>query len=209
MIFTYFVNYCKIVLGGFMNSFFGFLGVVSMLLWLQSSLPKKWHKITVLVTNLVLLIIGMFSGETINIYYFLLLFIMIGILIYYIWFKKEEKTKEITLKKWSFGTNNDYLVDLVLSGKKTATTSLYDYLTVPVAGEESILTYSNGKKACTIKTTMVMVTEFKNITWDLAKLEGENNSLEEWRSEHIDFFKSIDNNFNENTKVVFEIFEVV
>ena len=91
MIYTFFVNYCKIDLGGFMNSFFGFLGVASMLLWLQSSLPKKWHKITVLVTNLVLLIIGMFSGETINIYYFLLLFIMIGILIYYIWFKKRRK----------------------------------------------------------------------------------------------------------------------
>ena len=86
---------------------------------------------------------------------------------------------------------------------------MYDYSTVPVAGEESILTYSNGKKACTIKTTMVMVTEFKNITWDLAKLEGENNSLEEWRSEHIKFFKSIDSDFNENTKVVFEIFDVL
>lgn len=31
------------------------------------------------------------------------------------------------MKKWKFGTNNDYLVDLVLSGKKRATTSLYDF----------------------------------------------------------------------------------
>ena len=29
------------------------------------------------------------------------------------------------IERWTFGTNNDELVELVLSGKKTATTSLY------------------------------------------------------------------------------------
>lgn len=113
------------------------------------------------------------------------------------------------MKKWKFGTNNDYLVDLVLSGKKRATTSLYDFNDVPIVGEESALIFSDGSIASIAKTSRVVVTEFKNITWDLAKLEGENNSLEEWQKEHIEFFKSIDNNFNENTKVVFEVFEVV
>ena len=113
------------------------------------------------------------------------------------------------MKKWKFGINNDYLVDLVLSGKKTATISLYNENDIPVLNEESELCFSDGNIACITKTCRVVVTEFKNITLDLAKLEGENNSLEEWRSEHIDFFKSIDNNFNENTKVVFEVFEVV
>ena len=37
----------------------------------------------------------------------------------------------------------------------------------------------------------VIVTEFKNIIWDLAKLEGENNSLEEWRKVHKNFFSKI------------------
>lgn len=112
------------------------------------------------------------------------------------------------MKKWWFGTNNDYLVELVLSGKKRATTSLYDSNDVPVINEESALTFSDGSIACITKTSRVVITEFKNITWDLAKLEGENNSFDEWKKEHIEFFKSIDNNFNENTKVIFEIFEV-
>ena len=73
----------------------------------------------------------------------------------------------------------------------------------------SVLTYSNGKIACITKTSRVVATEFKNIIWDLAKLEGENNSLEEWQKEHMDFFESINSDFNENTKVVFEVFEVV
>ena len=113
------------------------------------------------------------------------------------------------MKKWKFGINNDYLVDLVLSGKKRATTSLYDSADFSTVGEVSILTFSDGSIACITKTSRVVVTEFKNITWDLAKLEGENNSIDEWKEEHIEFFKSIDNNFNENTKVVFEVFEVV
>ncbi len=113
------------------------------------------------------------------------------------------------MKKWSFGIDNDYLVELVLSGKKKATTSLYDSNDIPISNEESALMFSNGSIACITKTSRVVVTEFKNITWDLAKLEGENNSLEEWRSEHIKFFKSIDSDFNENTKVVFEIFDVL
>lgn len=113
------------------------------------------------------------------------------------------------MKKWKFGTNNDYLVDLVLSGKKTATTSLYNENDIPVLNEESELCFSDGNIACITKTCRVVITEFKNITWDLAKLEGENNSFDEWKEEHIEFFKSIDNNFNENTKVVFEIFDVL
>ena len=113
------------------------------------------------------------------------------------------------MEKWKFGTNNDYLVDLVLNGKKRATTSLYSEEDVPIVDEESALTYSNGEIACITKTNRVVVTEFKNITWDLVKLEGENNSFEEWQKEHMDFFESINSDFYENTKVVFEVFEVV
>ena len=113
------------------------------------------------------------------------------------------------MKTWKFGIDNDYLVELVLCGKKRATTSLYDEEDMPVINEESALIFSNGKIACITKTSRVVVTEFKNISWDLAKLEGENDSIDEWREEHIKFFKSIDNNFNENTKVVFEVFDVV
>ena len=62
---------------------------------------------------------------------------------------------------------------------------------------------------CFIKTISVIIAEFKNITWDLAKLEGENKSLNEWKEKHINYFNKINPNFNETTKVIFEVFEVI
>ena len=111
------------------------------------------------------------------------------------------------LETWSFGVDNDRLVDLVLQGRKTATTSIYNENSVSEIGEESILVYNNEKKACIVKTKKVIITEFKNITEELAELEGE-GSFDEWRTAHIEFFKAINSDFNENTKVEFEIFEV-
>ena len=93
--------------------------------------------------------------------------------------------------------------------KKTATTSLFEFDCLPTVGDVSILTDSNNNDICILKTKKVIVTEFKNITWDLAKLEGENDTLEEWRKVHKDYFSKIDSNFNDDTKVIFEIFEVM
>lgn len=56
------------------------------------------------------------------------------------------------LKAWQFGINNDKLVNLVLSDKKTATTSLYDEDDIPIIDEESILIFHNDKQACITKT---------------------------------------------------------
>ncbi len=111
------------------------------------------------------------------------------------------------LKTWHFGIDNDKLVELVLSGKKTATTSLYDQNDIPTVNEESILIFDNEKKACVTKIKKVIITEFKNISEELSILEGEGN-FEEWQKAHIEYFKTINPNFNENTKVTFEIFEV-
>ena len=112
-----------------------------------------------------------------------------------------------SLKKCKFGIDNDKLVELVLSGKKTATTSLYDLDDIPNIGEETILVFDNNKNACITKTKKVIITEFKNIDENLSKLEGE-GSFEQWKKNHIEYFKSIDPNFNLSTKVIFEIFEV-
>lgn len=113
------------------------------------------------------------------------------------------------LERWTFGIDTNQLVNLVLNGKKTATTSLYEIDNLSKIGDISILTDANDNNICIIKTKDVIVTEFKNITWNLAKLEGENKSLKEWKQLHTDFFKKIDSNFNEDTKVIFEIFEVI
>lgn len=111
------------------------------------------------------------------------------------------------LNTWHFGNNNDELIELVLSGKKTATTSLYDENNVPVIDQESILVFDNEKKACITKTRKIIITEFKNINEELSYLEGE-GTFEEWKKEHIKYFNTINPSFSENTKVVFEIFEV-
>ena len=73
-----------------------------------------------------------------------------------------------------------------------------------------MLVYNNGKDACKIETINVIITEFKNITEDLAYLEGEGNrSLDYYKKVHTKYFKAIDEDFNENTKVVFEVFKVI
>ena len=82
--------------------------------------------------------------------------------------------------RWTFGIDVDRLVNLVLDGKKTATTSLYELDNVSKVGDISILTDLKDNNVCFIKTINVIITEFKNITWDLAKLEGENKSLNEF-----------------------------
>ena len=112
------------------------------------------------------------------------------------------------MNKWKFGVDNDKLVSLVLNGKKTATTSIYNG-TVEEIGTKSVLIFDDGKDACIIQNVDNVIIEFKNVKWDIAKLEGENNSLEEWRENHYKFFSKINNKFNENTLVLIELFEVV
>ena len=113
------------------------------------------------------------------------------------------------LDRWTFGIDVDRLANLVLDGKKSATTSLYELDNVPKIGDISVLTDSKNNSMCIVKAKKVIVTQFKNITWDLAKLEGENTSLDEWRKNHINYFNKVDSNFNENTMVIFEVFEVI
>lgn len=111
------------------------------------------------------------------------------------------------IERWKFAEKNDLLVNLVLKGKKTATTSIYkkDYKN----HKYSIICYSNGQDACKIKTKKTIKMKFKDMVWNLAKLEGENNNLQDWISQHEKFFKSIDKDFNKDTIIEFEIFELV
>ena len=121
----------------------------------------------------------------------------------------ERKVDNNKLERWTFGINANHLVELVLEGKKTATTYLYEDDREYKENDISILTDMNGNDVCLIQTKEIIITTFKNITWDLAILEGENNSLDDWRREHYNFFKKINANFNKDTKVVFEIFGMI
>ncbi len=110
------------------------------------------------------------------------------------------------------------LLQLVLDGKKKATaSSLLYYQAVneplPKVGSLSIVTDFQGNPKCVIETTNVMILPFKDMTFDICKREGEDETLESWQEGHIRFF-TMDGQengfeFTWDMPVVFEDFEVV
>lgn len=114
-----------------------------------------------------------------------------------------------TLKRWKFGVDNNKLIELVLLGKKTATTSIYNENDLPIIGEETIIVFDDGKDACVVKTTDYRVMKFNEMTEELAKLEGEGDlSLKHWNKIHYNFLKHYNSNFNNESLIIFEIFEL-
>jgi len=112
------------------------------------------------------------------------------------------------MERWKFGINNKKLIELVLSNRKTATCWIYDGNN-SMPGEESILLNDNDVEVCKLRTLDVKILKFKDVTWDLAKLEGEYNSLSEWKNSHFEFFKGINEKFNEDSLIEFEVFEII
>ena len=125
------------------------------------------------------------------------------------------------LEKWNFELSEgpcNYLLGLVLSGQNRATaSSVWGYEIegdeIPEAGKLSVITDWDGNPRCVIRTTRVRILPYKDITFDIARLEGEDDSLESWRGNHETFFreegKELGYEFSEEMPVVFEEFEVV
>ncbi|MFY3790800.1 ASCH domain-containing protein [Ureibacillus sp. MALMAid1270] len=110
------------------------------------------------------------------------------------------------------------LLQLVLDGQKKATaSSLWSYEIqgnpLPKVGDLSIVTDWEGTPRCVIQTTAVTIIPFSEVTYDLCKREGEDDTLESWQRGHIRFYKSEGSSigyvFHEDMPVVFEDFEVV
>jgi uncharacterized protein YhfF len=110
------------------------------------------------------------------------------------------------------------LLDLVLSGQKRATaSSLHAFEReggrIPKVGDYSIVTDWAGTPRCVIETTAVTILPFNEITFDICKREGEDDTLESWQEGHRHFFtedgKNLGYEFSETMPVVFEDFEVV
>ena len=126
-----------------------------------------------------------------------------------------------SLEKWHFELTEkacNELLDLVLQGKKRATSSSLagfraEDTAVPEEGELSVITDWDGHPCCVIRTTKVRVIPYKDIPFGLARLEGEDDTLASWRKKHEAFFreegKSLGYSFSEDMEVVFEEFEVV
>ena len=125
------------------------------------------------------------------------------------------------LEHWHFELTEsacNHLLDLVLAGRKRATSSsMLSYRMegeeIPKAGDLSVITDWDGVPRCVVMTTAVRVMRYGDITFDIAKLEGEDDSLESWRRNHERFFreegKELGYTFSEDLKVVFEEFEVI
>ncbi|QUH28557.1 ASCH domain-containing protein [Vallitalea guaymasensis] len=110
------------------------------------------------------------------------------------------------------------LLRLVLIGQKQATaSSLWGYEIegerVPEVGDLSIVADWEGVPRCVIETTQVTIIPFSDITYDICKREGEDDTLESWREGHIRFFneegKELGYEFKDDMPVIFEDFEVV
>lgn len=110
------------------------------------------------------------------------------------------------------------LLDLVLKGQKKATASSLSYYQImndriPREGHYSIITDWDGTPHCVIKTTKITILPFKNITYEICKREGEDETLSSWQIGHEKFFraegKELGYEFSEDMQVLFEDFEVV
>lgn len=110
------------------------------------------------------------------------------------------------------------LARLVLSGKKTATSSaLRAYQTAqeqpPQVGNYSIVTDWDDNPRAVIKTTKVTVIPFNEMTYEICKKEGEDTALESWVANHREFFTKDSQNqgyqFTDDMPVFFEEFILV
>ena len=115
--------------------------------------------------------------------------------------------------------NADELLQLYLSGKKTAASSLLrDYHKsgdpVPAEGYYWIILDSKEDPKCIVRTVRVEMFPFENVPYRVAKAEGEGDgSIEFWRKSHGEFFqpylKELGITDLNKEKVVTEFYDVV
>ena len=125
------------------------------------------------------------------------------------------------LEAFYFGSSEKMateLLELVLSGTKTATASALQAYTLndqqpPQVHDLSIVTDWSGQPKCIIQTTDILHIKFKDVTFDICKREGEDETLESWQKNHIKFFNdmgAIDGyTFSWDMDIVFEDFTVI
>lgn len=128
-----------------------------------------------------------------------------------------ENTNKSYFECFAFGDSPemaDELLALVLTGKKTATVSvvLEDEQT-PSVGDLSLVLDGRGNPACVIKTVYLETVKFCDLTWDMVKLEGEDENFEQWKSGNIRYWTRDaarrGYTFTNQTPITFERFEVV
>ena len=108
-------------------------------------------------------------------------------------------------------------LSMVLSGSKTAIFTPLDSIEInlekiPVAGEVYVVLDSKDEPCCIIEVTDVNIVPFNEISWDLAKRDGENENLTEWQDKMRENLEDEADlcgfEAREDSKIVCEIFKV-
>ena len=129
-------------------------------------------------------------------------------------------SKSHCLECFSFGYSKeliDELTTLVLNGQKTATaSSVLAYKREddrPHVGDYSMVINYEKEPLAIIKSIDIKIVPFNEVTWNFAKLEGEDDSLESWRNNHRKFFieegKLLNFTFSEDMLVLCEKFKLI
>ena len=108
----------------------------------------------------------------------------------------------------------DELLELVLAGKKTATVSvILEEEPQPQIGDVSLVLNGRGEPACTIRTTYLETVRFCDLTWEMVRQEGEDETFEQWKTGNYGYWTQDaarrGYTFTEETMITFEQFEVV
>lgn len=112
----------------------------------------------------------------------------------------------------------DELTSLVISGQKTAFFSSYATFTIdqeplPVSGELYILLDRAENPVCVIELQSVNIIPFNEVTWEMAKQEGEDQNLSEWKQKHQEYLEDegaiLGFEFTPDIKLVFQTFRVI
>lgn len=142
---------------------------------------------------------------------------------YWVEFLKKTNTEE-TLDyevAYCFGEDESQaneILNLILEGKKTATSSSYLAFQeagepLPKKGEFEIITDWNGNPGCIVEIIDVKIIPFNDVRWEIAKLEGEEVNLQEWREnrsrEWSEEGEELGYTFSAEMPVVFVGFRVV
>jgi uncharacterized protein YhfF len=113
--------------------------------------------------------------------------------------RSNPEIEEQNYQVWHFGNTAemaDELTELVLAGKKTATSSLpweYDDKPeqAPTVGTYSVVTNFAGEPKCIVRTTEVRILPYNEVDAEVAFDEGDGDqSLAYWRGVHWDYFNT-------------------
>ena len=107
---------------------------------------------------------------------------------------------------------------LVLGGQKTAffaswPTFSIDMEPLPVSGELYIVVDRANKPQCVIELESVEIVPFNEVTWEMAKQEGEDENLGAWKERQQENLEDegalVGFEFTHDIKLVFQTFKVV